>query len=358
MKNEEHTLVILTPGFPKDEADSTCLPFLQIFISQLNTQFLLLKVEIIAFDYPFTSTTYQWKGNTVHSFNGYKKTKLKKLFKWFSIKKKVDEIKNSNSIIGILSLWCGECTYIGNKYAKRNHLQHFSWILGQDAKKGNAYIKRIKPSSQMLIAVSDNIQTELKKNHGISPQHVIPIGIDITQFPKEIYERDIDILGAGSLIPLKQYDVFIQIIKELKISIPNIKTVLCGKGPEEKRLLQLIEKYDLQKNIILTGELSHAEILQQMQKSKVFLHTSNYEGFGAVCIEALYAGCQVISFVKPMNQIIENWTNVKTEQEIINKAVEILKEESIKYKRVLPFPIKSSVKKMMDLYNYKEREIS
>ena len=210
----------------------------------------------------------------------------------------------------------------------------------------------------MLIAVSDNIQNEFKKNYGISPQHVIPIGIDVAQFPKEIYERGIDILGAGSLIPLKQYDVFIQIIKELKISIPNIKTVLCGKGPEEKRLLQLIEKYELQENIILTGELSHTEILQQMQKSKIFLHTSNYEGFGAVCIEALYAGCQVISFVKPMNQIIENWTNVKTEQEIVNKPVEILNQENIKYKRVLPFPIISSVKKMMDLYNYKEREIS
>ena len=118
MKNDQHTLVILTPGFPKDEADSTCLPFLQTFISQLNTQFRLLKVEIIAFDYPFVSTSYQWKGNTVHSFNGYKKTRLKKLFKWISIKKKLDKIKNSNSIIGILSLWCGECTYIGNKYAK------------------------------------------------------------------------------------------------------------------------------------------------------------------------------------------------------------------------------------------------
>lgn len=352
------TLVILSPGFPKDEADSTCLPFIQNFIIALNTQFPFLKIEVIAFDYPFLSTTYQWKGNTVHSFNGYKKNKVKKLFKWFSIKRKFDEIRSNSSIIGILSLWCGECTYIGNKYAKWNRLPHFSWILGQDAKKENAYVKRIKPSSHMLIALSDFIQNEFEKNHGISPQHVIPIGINTTQFSNEIYERDIDILGAGSLISLKQYDVFIEIIKELKVHIPNIKTVICGKGPEEGCLLQLIKKYELQENIVLKGELSHAEILQLMQKSKVFLHTSNYEGFGAVCIEALYAGCKVISFVKPMNQPIENWSIVKTEQDVVDKVVCILKEEAITYKPVLPFPIIDSAKKMMSLYNYKEAATS
>ena len=46
-------LVILTPGFPKDETDTTCIPFLQDFILELNDQYPSLKIDILAFDYPF-----------------------------------------------------------------------------------------------------------------------------------------------------------------------------------------------------------------------------------------------------------------------------------------------------------------
>jgi DNA-binding NarL/FixJ family response regulator len=36
----------------------------------------------------------------------------------------------------------------------------------------------------------------------------------------------------------------------------------------------------LQSTIVLTGELSHIATLQLMQRTKLFLHTSSYEGFG------------------------------------------------------------------------------
>ena len=36
MNKDKKTLVILTPGFPKDEADSTCLPMQQQLIRALK----------------------------------------------------------------------------------------------------------------------------------------------------------------------------------------------------------------------------------------------------------------------------------------------------------------------------------
>jgi glycosyltransferase involved in cell wall biosynthesis len=354
MKNDRQTLVILSPGFPENEADSTCLPFLQNFITELNTQFPLLNIEVLAFDYPFISTTYLWKNNTVHSFNGYKKNRLKKLLKWLAIWKKLNDLKKKENIIGILSLWCGECAYIGDKYAKRNRIKHFSWILGQDAKKENHYINRIKPSAETLIAISDFVQTEFEKNHGTTPLHTIPLGIAIDTFTTEKHKRDIDILGVGSLIPLKQYDLFIEIIHHLKTYFPNIKAVLCGKGPEEEKLLQLVEKYSLQQNIILTGELLHGEILQQMKRSKILLHPSQYEGFSAVCMEALYAGTTVVSFCRAMKKEIPNWYIVNTKAAMFTKVLALLNDPSLENISVTAFIIQDTAKQIMHLYDHKE----
>ena len=135
-------------------------------------------------------------------------------------------------------------------------------------------------------------------------------------------KRDITILGVGSLIPLKQYDVFIDVVKEIIKEIPLTNAILCGKGPEEIQLQKLIEQYQLQDNIILTGEKPHTETLRLMQRTKIFLHTSNYEGFSTVCLEALYAGCHVISFIKPMQHDIDHWHIVKTKVEMIKKQLQ------------------------------------
>ena len=39
MKHDQKTLIILSPGFAKDEADTTCLPAQQVFIKALNKNF-------------------------------------------------------------------------------------------------------------------------------------------------------------------------------------------------------------------------------------------------------------------------------------------------------------------------------
>jgi glycosyltransferase involved in cell wall biosynthesis len=350
MNRDNKTLIILTPGFPKDENDTTCLPFLQNFIRELNQQFSYLHVVILTFDYPFFVGAYQWNNNEVISFNGWKKGNFKKLLKWLLIWIRMRKIRRGYNMIGLLSLWCNECAYLGNRFAKRNNLPHFCWIQGQDAKKENNYVKRIKPSATELVAISNFIQKEFGKNHAIVPRHIIPIGISPGEFTVEDAVRDIDILGVGSLIPLKQYHLFIEVIYQVRQYFPGIKVVLCGKGPEESNIKTLIAEYGLQGNITLTGELAHAEVLRVMSRGKVFLHPSNYEGLGVVCIEALFAGCHVISFVQPIHYEIEHWHIVNTNEEMVQSVQAILGNPDTLYKSVLTFTMNESVKKIMQLY--------
>jgi glycosyltransferase involved in cell wall biosynthesis len=88
-----------------------------------------------------------------------------------------------------------------------------------------------------------------------------------------------------------------------------------------------------------------------MQQTKVFLHPSAYEGFSTVCLEALYAGVQVISFIQPMHQPIKNWHIVHTKEEMIEVAIKLLKEDETMYEPVLPFPIDENAKRMMELFD-------
>src|SRR5450631_2072968 len=235
MQHGKKTLVILSPGFPIDEADTTCLPSQQIFIRALNKNFPSLKIIILSFRYPFSTLAYQWYGNLVIPFNGEKKS----FIGWIGLWRILDELKKENNLIGLFSFWCGEFGFIGKYFGKRNNLKHFTWIMGQDAKKGNKYIPLIRPQSNELIAMSYFLSKEFYKNYGIQPQHIIPNGIDTSLFLPRNVERDITILGAGSLIALKQYDVFINVVNEIIKKMPDTSAMLCGKGSRQMELQQL-----------------------------------------------------------------------------------------------------------------------
>jgi glycosyltransferase involved in cell wall biosynthesis len=335
--NKHETLVILTPGFPKDEADSTCLPMQQSFARTLKELYPQLNIIILSFQYPYHKKKYKWFDITVIPFDGRNKGGLLRLLLRKKINAALNEINRAAKITGVLSFWYNECALIGKRFAEKNGINHFCWILGQDAGKENKYPGRIRPNAGELIALSDFIEDEFEKNHGIRPQHIIPPGIDIKQFSTSTKEKDIDLLAAGSLIPLKQYDVFIKIVAEIKERLQAVKAILAGEGSEKEKLQNLIINLGLQSSITITGELPYSEVLQLMQRTKVFLHPSSYEGFGLVCLEALAAGASVISFVKPMHNEIKNWHIVNTKDEMQQKALEILQNPDDDHIPVLPF---------------------
>lgn len=351
MNDAAQTLIILSPGFPENEADTTCLPPKQVFVKSLNKNFPSLNILILSFQYPYTNIIYKWNGNTVIPFNGKKFSgKFKRVFLWIRIWKTRKLLKNENNIIGIYSFWLGECAFIGKWFAKFHQLKHYCWISGQDAKKNNGYVRLMKPKPNELVAMSDFLEEEFYRNYQIKPEHVIPIGIEPTMFSNTATEKDIDLIGAGSLIPLKQYDVFIDVVKNISIKLPSVKAMICGKGEEEKKLQSLINSLQLQKNILLAGEKSHPEILSLMQRSKILLHTSFYEGFGSVCIEALYAGAHVISFTKPMNAEIPHWHVVGNKESMVAKAIELLTDTELSYNSITPYLMDDTAKAVMKLF--------
>jgi glycosyltransferase involved in cell wall biosynthesis len=359
MTDQAKTLVILSPGFPENEADTTCIPPQQVFVRNLKQNYPSLNIIVLAFQYPFFAGEYQWHGITVIAFGGKSRGRFYRMKNWIRVWLCLQKLKKRHSLLGLLSFWMGECAFVGSRFARRNNLKHFCWILGQDARLWNKYFKWIRPQADSLIALSDFIAREFYKNYKIKPASVIPVGIDSSIFGTALPTgRDIDIMGAGSLIPLKQYVLFIDAVRYLKDEFPNVKAVICGDGPEFESLQAMIKNLHLEDNVQLMGEQSHNAVLALMQRSKIFVHTSAYEGFGVVCLEALYAGAQVVSFVHPMDAEISNWHFTDIPGYMIKKVSELLRDPDIDHSPVLPYPVSESNKAIMDLFGYKESIIA
>jgi glycosyltransferase involved in cell wall biosynthesis len=347
---DDRTLIIVIPGFPASEADSTCVPFPQIFVKNLKQLYPSYNIIVLALQYPFFRSVYQWNGVEVHSFNGRNRGMFYRLWLWAAVRRRMNKIVSENNVIGVLNFWLGECAWVSKSIAEKYKVRSFSWLMGQDAKKGNRFVKRIRPDPDSLIALSEFLEEEFFRNYHIRPGHVIPSGIDDTMFCRTGSLRNIDILGAGSLIPLKNYDWFVQIIASLVSSGHRINAVICGEGPEKKNLKFLIDKFGIADNIKLCGELDHRKVLKLMQASRIFLHPSSYEGFSTVCAEALYAGAQVVSYCKPMNISFDHWHNVGSKAEMKMLIQQLLTSPYPDHYPVLTYSISKTCERIMSLY--------
>jgi glycosyltransferase involved in cell wall biosynthesis len=355
MSNEMKTIVILTPAFPANESESYWVPSQQLFVKALRKNFPELNIIVLSFLYPYHKSEYDWNEIKVNSFDGMHQRKLKRLLLLRTIWQTLKKIKKENNVIGIFSFWCRECALIGKWFGKWHKVKHLCWICGQDARKMNKMVKLIRPTSEELVAMSNFLVNEFEKNHGVRPAHVIHNAIDPQSFPPISVERDIDILGAGSFEPLKQYDVFTKIVKAIREKLHNIKAYHCGIGVEKEKIQSLIKELALENHFQLLGGKPHDELMILMQRTKVFLHPSLYEGFSTVCLEALYAGAHVVSFCDPMEGKIPHWHIVRTKEEMIEKTSEILQQPFTEYKPVLLHSMDDSVKAVMNLFGYRQK---
>ncbi|GAA3993787.1 glycosyltransferase family 4 protein [Mucilaginibacter dorajii] len=343
-------LIILSPGFPADGDDTACLPLQQIFVRTLQQDNPELNIMVISFQYPFKASRYFWYGAEIIALAGKGRGRIYRLLTWQRAFKALKKIARDYEITGLLSFWMGECALVANKFAKRNNLLHYCWLLGQDAKAGNHYVDQVRPMPGSVIALSDFLAKEFYLNYNIKPRHVIPVGIDTSIFEKNARARDIDIMGAGSLIPLKQYSLFINVIKSIANDFPDIKAVICGKGPEMENLQNQINRLGLENNVELKGELPHRQVLALMQRSKVLLHTSNYEGYGVVLNEALYAGAHVVSLVKPMDVRPAQHHIPDNAEDLPAMIAALLHDKSLKHQPVLVNSMQGIARQVASLF--------
>jgi glycosyltransferase involved in cell wall biosynthesis len=348
MRSKQKTFIVLTPGFAASEADTTCLPMQQTFVKSISKVYPEVEIIVLSFQYPFCRKTYKWFDATVTSFNGRNKGGVSGIFLRRRVNRTLTRIHKSKQVIGLLSFWLGECAYVGKKFAEKNAVTHYCWLFGQDAKTKNKYVGTLSMKGNDMVALSDFLQDEFERNYGIKPFAVIPPGVG--EISLNNYTRDIDLLAVGSLIPLKQFHIFIESVAAIKKHYPATKAMLVGDGPERSRLEKLISDLDIENNITLTGNIDHEKVLKLMQRTRILLHPSSYEGFSGVCQEALSNGAHVISFCRAMKKDVSQWHIVQSKNDMIEKAMTILGDKSAAFNKIDFQSMDTTAKQIMEHY--------
>ncbi|MGD9899159.1 MAG: glycosyltransferase family 4 protein, partial [Calditrichaceae bacterium] len=292
----EKLIVFLVPGFPEDEKDTSCIPALQNYILHFSQTHPGLRTIVIAFQYPFIRGWYYRNHISVYSCGGKNKGGIFRLMVWVRAAAVLIRIRAGIKISVIHSFWLSETTLIGQWLAGILGAAHVASVMGQDALESNPYLRRLNFSKMTMTCGSQTAARHFFESTGRTTDHIIPIGIDrdMPEFSRNHHQRDIDIIGVGSLIPLKNFRLFIEIISELRPEFPNIRCVIIGDGTERDQLAEMITGLDLDENIRLTGHLTRAEVISLLTQSRIFLHTSEYEAQGYVFLEALFAGLYLV----------------------------------------------------------------
>ncbi len=101
------------------------------------------------------------------------------------------------------------------------------------------------------------------------------------------------ILGAGRLHPQKDFATLIRAFAKLRQQRPA-RLLIIGGEPAQKEMLQsLIYELNLEQDAQLYGFTENPYAF--MAKAKVFVLSSQYEGFGNVLVEAMATGTPVVS---------------------------------------------------------------
>jgi glycosyltransferase involved in cell wall biosynthesis len=284
----------LSPGFPADEQDLNCLPPLQQLALEISTQGIDL--QIITLGYPFHSKTYLWHGIPVVSGYGFNQGRFRWL-NWARVVRHAQAAQQRQKFDLIHSFWLGPAWLIGRFLQSQWAIPHVTTLMGQDVLSTNWYRHLLCPEhAASMVAVSDFQHKIFAKTTGQQAAQTIPWGVVEQEIPHLLPEnRPLDILGCGSLIPLKNWALWLQIVAEMAKSKPDIRAELIGEGVERPVLEALIRQLGLSRNVCLRGHLPRLEVLARMKQSKVFLHTANFESFGMVMAEAAMNGCRVLS---------------------------------------------------------------
>lgn len=152
-----------------------------------------------------------------------------------------------------------------------------------------------------IFAVSEYIATALRDS--LSFQNVFPKSISTVHNPcdiervKHLSEQKIElledsyILGVGRFTKQKRFDVLIRAYH--KADIKKYKLVILGEGNQKPELEKLIEELQLTNDVIMPGFVTNP--YPWYKNAKLFVLSSDVEGFGNVIAEALACGTPVVS---------------------------------------------------------------
>ena len=183
--------------------------------------------------------------------------------------------------------------------------------------------KKVAPLLKVISTPSTNSKNDIAIDFNVSKKKiaVIPNGIDHIKFsPKKEINRNPGqlITTASADVPQKGLDFTLKAIYQLKEDFPKIRLIIIGAPRSGGHTERLIQKLNLEANIVYKTNLTKEEIAIEYAYSNIAIVSSLYEGFGFPVGEAMACSIPLIA------------TNVASIPEITSNFAELIPEKDPK----------------------------
>lgn len=218
--------------------------------------------------------------------------------------------------------------------------------------------------AKKILTVSSSIQEEyifsnwIKNKIEVVGNPVSRIKI-LDRVQESDYQKVYDICCVGRLTEAKNPKMFLEVLRKIKEEQKDIKAIWVGDGELYEEIISYRDKLELTDNIEFVGFQENPYLY--MAKSKIFVLTSKWEGFGLVAFEALSLGLPcVVSKVGGLVNIVDDSCGklCEKEEDFIKQILKVLRESDYYHKLSKNAIIKSEqldnteeyMKKMYNLY--------
>ncbi|MGZ8686992.1 MAG: glycosyltransferase family 4 protein [Gaiellaceae bacterium] len=155
--------------------------------------------------------------------------------------------------------------------------------------------------ARRIIAISDAVRWFLEQA-GLPREKLVTVryGLDhLPTEPSEIRPADLGladtaplILAIGRLTQQKDHPTLLRAFALARTRHPAAVLAILGVGPLEAQTCALVSSLGLEGSVLLPGRL---EIRDWLERADMFAHTSLWEGFGLVLLEAMLAALPIVA---------------------------------------------------------------
>lgn len=285
-------VALLTPGFPADEGDSGCIPALQDYVRGLRRARPDWRISVFALNYPAFRAPYRWQGVEVTPIGGGNR---RWPFSPLARARMLAALFRAGPFDLLHAFWLGECAGLGHLHARLIRRPLVVTLMGQEVRRADRWRRLIGRPGVTTVAVSPFQQQVLNQTGGPDADHVIPWGVEAPGPAAASARRDIDLLGVGNLIPVKDPLGFVRVVAQAADRWPGLRACWAGGGPMRAAAEAMAGELGIADNLHFTGAIARDAVFDLMARSRVLLHMAEFESFAMVMAEARAHGMQVVS---------------------------------------------------------------
>ncbi len=157
------------------------------------------------------------------------------------------------------------------------------------------------------VVVPSTAMQAVLKNYGVTQiMQIIPTGLELENFKdcdgqQFRQQHGVDakrpvLVHIGRVAYEKNIHFILNMLSQLKKSVPNVLLIIAGEGPALASLKKQVKQQSLTDNVLFVGYLSRADALLNCYcAGDVFVFSSRTETQGLVLLEAMALGVPVVS---------------------------------------------------------------